>query len=378
MKRLFCLTLALCLLLCACGSDPAPTQDTQPATETTAAPTTAPTTTPAETEPAETEPAETEPAETEPEETEPPVLPASALTGKPLEEVDERRPYAVVINNIKAALPQIGVSQADIVYEILAEGGITRCLAIYSDPSKVEKLGSIRSARPYFIDLAQAYDAILVHAGGSDQAYADLRSTGIDHIDGVQGAYSDQYYYRDQARLNAGYALEHTMFISGPDAVAYAERMGCTFTRPGGVNYGYQFAEDAAAEGENASKVTVTFAGGKTTTMTYNSETNLYSGAQYGSDYIDGGNNQTMTFRNVIVITADTSADAAGYRLFITLTGSGEGWFACGGKLVPIKWSRASVKDPFVYTLEDGTPITLGVGTTYIAVTPKGLTPKFE
>ena len=92
------------------------------------------------------------------------------------------RPYAVMINNNHAAWPQCGIGDAYIVYEIVAEGGITRMMALYKDQDTA-KIGSIRSARHYFIDYAEENDAIFVHWGGSPQAYSRLNS--IDSIDGI-------------------------------------------------------------------------------------------------------------------------------------------------------------------------------------------------
>lgn len=86
-----------------------------------------------------------------------------------------RRPVAIMLNNLKEALPQLGQSQADVIYEVPAEGGITRMLAVYQSLDGVGKIGSIRSARPYYLELALGHDAIYIHAGGSEDAYAKIR-----------------------------------------------------------------------------------------------------------------------------------------------------------------------------------------------------------
>ena len=107
--------------------------------------------------------------------------PVNPLTGETVsEDASELRPYCVMINNHPAARPAIGLSQASIVYEALAEGGLTRMMAIFTDVDEIT-IGSIRSARPYFISMAQAYDAVYVHAGGSEQAYSDIKTLGIEH-----------------------------------------------------------------------------------------------------------------------------------------------------------------------------------------------------
>ena len=180
MKRAFVLFLAVLMVasMAACGGDPAETT----APSTTAAPTTVPETTVPPTTVPETTAEPTTVPTTVPETTAPVVIEypyTNPLTGEGQMTEQMNRPYAVVINNIKAALPHHGVSQADMIYEILAEGGITRCLAVFTDISDVEKLGSVRSARTYFIDLAKAYDAILVHAGGSEYAYDEFAKSGL-------------------------------------------------------------------------------------------------------------------------------------------------------------------------------------------------------
>ena len=109
----------------------------------------------------------------EPEPEPEPYVPAGTnpLTGLPIEpEEMAKRPVAVMLNNIKKAQPQIGISQADVIYEVPAEGGITRMLAVYQSLEGVELLGSVRSTRPYYIELALGHDALLVHAGGSQEA----------------------------------------------------------------------------------------------------------------------------------------------------------------------------------------------------------------
>lgn len=379
MRRAFVLFLAFLMVasMAACGSEPA---------ETTAPSTAAPTTVPETTVPPTTVPETTVPQGTEdPEAIYDNVVPETTvaveidypytnpLTGKGQAEQQVNRPFAAVINNIKAALPQHGVSKADIVYEILAEGGITRCLAIFTDISGVQKLGSIRSARTYFIDLAKAYDAILVHAGGSNYAYDEFAKSGWPHLDGIRG--SSKFFYRDKARLDKGVSKEHTLFTTGEKVLAAAQATKYALTRDS-IDYGFKFAEDVKISGDAATKITLSFTKKRETIMSYNPETGLYEGYQQGGDYIDGNTGDTMSFKNIIVLHARTSSD--GYRMFADLIGTGNGYFACNGEMVAIKWSRKGAKQPFVYTLADGTPIELGIGTTYVGILPTSASVDFE
>ena len=96
-----------------------------------------------------------------------------------------KRPVAIMINNIKAALPQYGIYDADLMVEAVVEGGITRMMAVYSDYTKVPDVCSIRSCRYYYPIFAASFDAIYVH-WGSENNYAiqTLAELGTDRLDG--------------------------------------------------------------------------------------------------------------------------------------------------------------------------------------------------
>ena len=355
MKRLLPLLLVLCLLLCACGGDSTETSTTtQATTETTEA--TTETTTEATTEA-----------------TEPPILYRHPLTGEPLDALWTGRPVAVVINNISAALPHHGTSQADIMYELETEGGITRMLAIFSDLSDVSSIGPVRSARTFFNNIALSHDAPLIHCGGSEFArrgqYSDNSDTISDwnHIDQT---YNGSYFYRDSGRRSSGYAYEHTLFTTGEDMLRALEDKGYDITYEDGYDHGLLFDEEATISGETANTVRVIFRGGKKTTFSYNAETNLYEAAQYGDSMVDGNTGETLSFKNVLVIYTEQwfMADSAYYRSFYDLASSGEGLYACGGQIIPIKWSREELRGPITYTLEDGTPLVMQPGTSYVGV----------
>lgn len=364
MKRiLIALLAATMLLLCACSKSPE-----APQTEPT--PTEAPTQAPTEAKPKKTY--------------------YNPLTGEKIKKTTKSRPFCVAFNNSKAAMPQHGVSQADILYEMLIEGE-TRCMGVFFNMSAAKQaLGSIRSARRDFIRVAMAYDAIFLHNGQSpkqgssyDQYSAEVffEESGWDHVDGNRG-YADHYFYRTRKE---NYALEHTLFINPKKAIECAEYLGCTMKRDKVLDVGLKFDKEAFFVGESAKKVQIWFNMSsytseqwhKYTTMTYNEETGLYeayqkhSGYSEGADYIDGNTGEVLTFRNVLVLRTpnETLGNKNGW-MKIDVVGEGEGVFACNGQMVPIKWSRPTESDPYTYTLENGTPITLGVGKTYIAIIP--------
>lgn len=361
MKRLVALLLAAMLLLTACAKTPAPTDPSTEPTETTPTETT-------------TEP-DTQPTETTQT---PEAQYHNPLTGEPVEEPVMSRPYAVVMNNIYDAQPMHGVGQADIFYEYMVDslsGGITRCLALFTDISQVEKIGSVRSARTYNISLARSYQALFAHAGGSTMADTQLKAGVVNDLDA--GKASSEYFYRDQDRLSAGYALEHTMFTSGEKLMAYAQELGYHAQLPQPYDVGLTFDDSTELKGDRAYEITVRFhsEGGKGSFFTYDPQAGTYTMVQefYGQhqrDFIDANTDEQVQFRNVLVLRAKSTLDSDGYHIYTQLTGEGTGYFARDGKLVSILWERPTEDDPFTYTLEDGTPITLGVGKTYIGIVP--------
>ena len=139
-------------------------------------------------------------------------LAMNPLTGHYIDEdLAWRRPLAVVINNINQALPQSGIAQADVIYEVLAEGGVTRLVAIYKEMD-AEKIGPVRSTRHYFLDFALNHDAVLVHHGGSPQGYAAISNMGAANLDGMHIV---RAFFRDPARAAIPRMIEHSSFEIG-------------------------------------------------------------------------------------------------------------------------------------------------------------------
>lgn len=367
MKRSLAFLLALCLLLGGCAA--------KEATVPTTAPTTAPTqpTTEPVTEPSTVPTTEaTQPTEEVTEPTEPPA-PAyvNPLTGEELDAPLTNRPFAVVLNDDVKALPHWSVSQCQMLWELPHEYSTSRMVAMYTDLSNVDRLGSMRSARPYQISLAMSFNALFVHAGYSSHAKNMLKDTGWETINGVEGKYGYKYFHRDQDRLNAGVALEHTMYTTGPEVLAYCQDMGYTVAAGEEVDYGYTFAEDATPiDGTDAKTINIVFRNrGKKTNLTYDEATGKYSMEQFNKTYVDANDGNAVEFRNVLVLKTWVGLQPdSDYRLDVGMTGSGSGYYACGGKMIPILWSRSDSAAPFVYTLADGTPLTLSVGNSYVAV----------
>lgn len=352
MKRIFALLLVLCLLLCACGKKPA-----EPTTEPTENPTKATT-----------------------QATEDDVL-RHPLNGSLLEEPYTGRPTAVVISNDSAALPQHGISQADMIFEAATEGGITRLLAVFSDVGSVEgKIGPIRSARSFFNNVSLSLNAPIMHCGGSNwgiNGYLD-DTTKIENWAHINQQNNGAYFYRDPER--SGYLDWLNLFTKGEMLQKGLEDKGYLPKEETAVDYGFRFDEEVKLDGEDATKLTMNFSGSHTTGFEYDEETRLYSASQYGHDHVDGNTGKPMTYANVISLNTKQWGvfDGVYTRSFYELIGEGKGHFATGGKIVPIKWSREKAEDPFVFMFEDGTPITLSVGATYVGIAADTVSMSYE
>jgi len=140
------------------------------------------------------------------------------------EEAIGKRPVAVMVNNIEQALPQYGISQADIIFEIPVEGSITRLMAVYADYTKLPDICPIRSCRYYYPAIAKGFDAFYVH-WGSDQSILDyVNSLGIDRYDGMANPHG--LFSRDKNRRSQGYSMEHTGYFKGTEFAAALEADG--------------------------------------------------------------------------------------------------------------------------------------------------------
>ena len=291
------------------------------------------------------------------------------LTGLPIaKEAANRRPVAVMLNNVKQAMPQLGVSQADVIYEVPAEGGVTRMLALYQSLEGVGNLGSIRSTRPYYLEIALGHDALLVHAGASNEAYRDIASWDVDNMDGVRGQSDAKIFWRDQTRRrNMGY--EHSLLTSGEKIQAYLDEDHFRTEHRASYAYRQDFAPDGTpSNGTDANKIEVKFSGYKTGVFRYDPDSGHYMINQYGAAYTDGNTGEQVGVTNLLVLeTAMSVLDQEG-RLSVTTSSVGKGLFVCGGKSIPIRWQKADRNSPFLYTLENGSPLVLGTGSSYVCL----------
>ncbi len=289
------------------------------------------------------------------------------------------RPVSIMVNNIKASLPQEGVAQADILYECLAEGGITRLMAIITDYGAVTQIGSVRSARDYYIDYAGGYDCIFFHAGGSTYAYDTMSARGTDHVDGVNGPahlYSGTgTFIRDPERLKK-YSSEHTLMIqSGAgiqgaiDYYKFRTEIKEDYTAP------MQFAPwGETITGEKAAQeISVVLSNYQKVNYTYDADSGVYLRFQYdGMPHIDSTTGEQLSFTNVLLLSADCgniAGDDKG-RIWMETTGSSSGWYITGGTCTPITWKKDSCDSVMRYYYADGNEVKFNRGKTMINIVP--------
>ena len=284
------------------------------------------------------------------------------------------RPIAVSINNNHAAWPQAGLQDAYLSYELIAEGGITRILAFFKD-TNTEKIGSVRSARHYFLDYVLENDAIFVHYGHSPQALSDIKSLGINNINGM---YDASAFYRDKTLKRAS---EHTAFTTMEKIKKTIKSKGYrtetdkgTLLKYSAVNKDYSKDETSKV----ANNVSITYSDYQTTSYVYDKENKVYKMYMSKEEHSDLVTKKQYTVKNIITYQVENSSIDKKGRQNLYNTGKGEGYFISNGIATKIKWSKATRSAKTKYTLMDGSELVVNDGNTWIHIQPKNKTLKIE
>ena len=368
--RLFAVVAIMALALCACGKkdEPANEDNNTPAAKEQA--------TPEDTDVAEAgdaeEPVAAEEATPEPTEDPHKGKVQSKLTGKYISpKKAKKRPYAVMINNIQyAAQFQSGLSNAAVLYEAKVEGGITRLLGIFESTKGLNKIGSVRSARHYYVSVADEYDAVFVHYGHTKFALSKIDKLGVDNISGLSGI-GGKVFYRDNS-----IKAPHNAFASddglkaGMKALKYRKNYKDDFE--GHFKF---YEEDTDLEkGKTANKVTVQFSGYTAPYFVYDAENKVYKRFQYGKAHMDASNNKQLAFKNLIIECVDDEPIVPGhpkdYRTIKFENAKGKGKYITNGKAINITWEKNENKHYCKFFAEDGTELQINPGKTYIALLP--------
>lgn len=267
------------------------------------------------------------------------------------------RPVAITIDNNESAQPQSGLTAADLVCEIPVEGGITRYVAVYYHGT-AGRIGPVRSARPYLVDLAREWGAVYVHAGQSPQAQAYFQTERIAHINEM---FHPEGFYRDPDRR-----APHNLYTSSGELWEQIEALGLDGTVA--VDPWPFRPEGTAAAGEPAATVEITYYYG-TVGWLYEAGTGRYYRQLDGTPYRDAETREQISAANLLVQTVGfRSFDTVG-RLEARLVGEGKGWYFSDGVGQPITWKRAAVTGRTLYLDEAGAPLAMKQGPTWIQYT---------
>lgn len=330
-------------------------------------------------------------ASSEPESPPAPPYTPNVLTGLPFEGdyPQTTRIGAVMVNNIsndakQNARPQWGIGAADMLMEIMVEGGITRFMAMFSDYKSIPKIGPVRSGRDQFFQLILPFQALYTHIGESVVQTQFIKDYDYQTIDINLDAYG---FERDQERHNTGVAIEHTAYTDGAQMVDIVQNKGKDDARTYNstffnfVNYNDPERElTGDADGNNfvAAKIDVLHSEAYRTYFNYNDDTKLYDMSQYSRakgavhDTVDATTNEQLSFKNVLVLFTDIHV-YPGHEVKdlqkVDYTFGGVGYYFCNGQAEEVRWMKGAPLDVLRICDKFGneTPVELNPGKTYLS-----------
>lgn len=286
---------------------------------------------------------------------------------------DKTRPYAVMINCRDEALPQSGLQDAYIVYELNVEYGITRMLALFKNKNTA-KIGSIRSARTQYLDYVLENDAIFVHAGGASDALSNIPKLGIDDID-VDRYYQEKIYgFRD---TNLNRAFEHTLFTSienlneaRNDLSISKESDNNSLLKYSNTDFDFSKYESSI----KADNVNIVYSTYRSSIYTYDSNKKIYLRNMSNYKNIDLITNQQYEVKNIIAYNVPYSTYTYdgyyGYQKIDNI-GMGEGYYISNGYAIPIIWEKNDKAAKTIYKIkETNEELIVNNGNTYIQIYP--------
>lgn len=274
-------------------------------------------------------------------------------------------PLALVIENLVTVRPQAGLSQANLVYEVLAEGGITRFLAVYASNEAIKQIGPVRSARHYLVDLAEEYGGIFGHVGGSPQALGILGSDEF-MTDLNQFSYA-QYFYRDQ-----NIEAPHNLFTTS-ELMTFALR-DLGFIERVGEYEPYLFKQQLNKKDRpiNVAPLTIDWSNDDyAVEWRYDQATNSYKRWNAGVEQMDANTNEQLSARNIVVQRVETTLlETDTGRLDIITLGEGEAVVFQDGTVLVGRWKKANRGDRTKFYINDTEEVSFNPGTTWIELVP--------
>lgn len=277
--------------------------------------------------------------------------------------VVSRRPLAIVIENHPDSRPQSGLQDADVVYETLAEGGITRFLALFQTPESVI-MGPVRSARPYFAELASEYGAVFAHVGGSDEVLAKLAAKKYAGVDDANEYFNGSYFSRSKNR-----AAPHNVYTT-------IEKLRYLMTdkkwKQDAVVPAWQFSDNPQNGTEVASDVSMQFSTSSyAARFVYDPATARYKRLLAGVAHIDAETKQQITAKTVIaqVVSVTDIPNDPKLRVDIDLDSGGHAYIFHDGTVVHAQWKKSGNRTKY-YGI-DGQEIVFPRGDIWVGLVPQ-------
>ncbi|MCI6408374.1 MAG: DUF3048 domain-containing protein [Lachnospiraceae bacterium] len=295
----------------------------------------------------------------------------SFLSGLPVDEkIGNRRPVAIMLNNLEAAQPMSGVSKADVVYEYVVEGSITRLMGLFENYDDLDKIGSVRSCREYFVYTALEFDAIYMHFGQAAYALSLLEEDYVDNLNGL-GEAGDTCFYRTTDRK-----APHNVYTSAKGIEAGIKKLGYRENHYEGYKGKFKFC-DLDKEVTNEGGMEVTHMEPKYRInkpwFEYNPETKKYDRFQYDGPQIDAETGEQLSYDNVIFqYNFWTQLDEKDYLAFDCHSGGSFQYFT-HGKMVMGTWQREINEDNYNmsairYYDQNGDELVINNGKTFVCV----------
>lgn len=281
------------------------------------------------------------------------------LTGVKVKPEAAKKPVTgVMIENSPGARPQTGLDAADMVFEAVVESGITRFLALYQSNTP-DRIGPIRSLRPYFLDWVMGFDTPIAHVGGSAKALRLVKKRGAKDLD--QFKHSGPYY------RGGGRPSPHNMYSSIKNLQKLQKRKGFNTSTFKSIRW----RDDNPANNPGVKRITVNYSGSQyRAQFRYLKNRNIYRRYMAGSPHVDTATGNPITVKNVVVIRMPTRKRGK-YAVMDTI-GSGKALVFTDGKVTKGKWRQKSPRDRIELLNKQGKQIPLNRGDTWFAIQPKG------
>lgn len=288
------------------------------------------------------------------------------LDGTPVSpETAVRWPLAVMFDNLAPARPQSGLGSARIVYETLAEGGATRFMGLFDGTENPSRLGPVRSARHYFINLAEEYRAVYIHAGQSPQAAETLRTSKTTNANFIGSAARYAYRVKDRPAPHNLYSDDAKLTFMMRDFKL--DDKPATFAP-------WTFVPEPALAARPTDVLTISVKFSSLSFQAdwrYDRDRNVFLRSTGGQPHVDALTNEQMVAKNVVVmrVPAETNLGEKG-RIDIKVTGEGQAQMFRDGAVVEGTWKKPTLNDRLRFYDAAGAEIPFHPGSTWIEVVP--------